>query len=469
MARNKYDWDLALPLVQAGMTFGQVCVRLGYDPRYAASIQRKMRQAGYAAAAHALASSDRPEGFVLPPAPPRPAAGGKSRPALRRSIEEAVAEETKFERSQTGDTMTLSGVSEIDNPEQLIARFKIDTQVWKASEVNVTEWQVAGFKRPVGSTEDGWAVADGDMVVRTLYRVNVRMRLCQKALDARIEIEAMLADLRAASRVYAPPVRSPLSGSHYAVVSCYDLHMGKLAYGKETSHGNYDSDIAQAMFDAAIDDLLAKVQGFGLERICFPVGNDLLNTEAGSLATTGLTAQNVDGRPKKTFRQTWKMLVAGIDRMREVAPVDVIVVPGNHAEFSEFAIGEVLDAWYDKCPDVSVDNGPALRKYYQFGKCMICFTHGNRESHARLPGIVAAERPDLWAASTAGREINIGHFHKVALNEYPGIRLRTLPSLCAPDQWHAATGWVGSRRSAEAYIWDKDAGLVGSAIHNPAQ
>lgn len=350
--------------------------------------------------------------------------------------------------------------------DDLLALFQVDTRVWQVSTWECGGHELGSLPRPVGSTQDGWSNPSTQPQVTPLYRIKAKFARKVREIAVRAELDAMIAEAKSHAPSYAPFTRHAPAGGHYAILSVYDLHIGKLAYGQETGHGNYDSDIAEQMFNDAIDDLLLKTQVFGLERICFPVGNDLLNTEAGSLATTGLTAQNVDGRPKKTFRQTWKMLVAGIDRMRAVAPVDVVVIPGNHAEFSEFAVGEVLDAWYHNCADVSVDNSPTLRKYYPFGKCLLCFTHGDRESHARLPGIVAAEQPNLWAAATAGREINIGHFHKVALNEYPGIRLRTLPSLCAPDQWHAATGWVGSRRSAEAYVWNKETGLVGSAVYN---
>ena len=38
----------------------------------------------------------------------------------------------------------------------------------------------------------------------------------------------------------------------------------------------------------------------------------------------------------------------------------------------------------------------------------------------------------------------------------------TLSSL----RWHAANGFVGNLRSAEAYVWDGDEGLVGQFFYN---
>lgn len=63
------------------------------------------------------------------------------------------------------------------------------------------------------------------------------------------------------------------------------------------------------------------------------------------------------------------------------------------------------------------------------------------------------------------REVHLGHWHQTKVRELNGTRVRILPSLCAPDAWHAENGHVGAVRSAEAFIWDAAEGLVGTAIY----
>ena len=56
------------------------------------------------------------------------------------------------------------------------------------------------------------------------------------------------------------------------------------------------------------------------------------------------------------------------------APVDVIVVQGNHDFERMFYAGEVLSAWFKNDQGVLVDNGLDSRKYYEYGVNMIMFT-----------------------------------------------------------------------------------------------
>ena len=46
------------------------------------------------------------------------------------------------------------------------------------------------------------------------------------------------------------------------------------------------------------------------------------------------------------------------------------------------------------------------------------------------------------------------------LTEKHGVRVRILPSLCEPDDWHAGKTFVGNIQDAEAYVWNKVDGLI---------
>ena len=82
----------------------------------------------------------------------------------------------------------------------------------------------------------------------------------------------------------------------------------------------------------------------------------------------------------------------------------------------------------------SVSITPQVLKYYEYGQNMLMFTHGDKEKPADMPLIMATEQPRcLLELSTAS---SCGHLHKEMVNEYRGIKVRFLPSICPNDEWH---------------------------------
>ena len=160
-----------------------------------------------------------------------------------------------------------------------------------------------------------------------------------------------------------------------------------------------------------------------------------------------------------------------IDRLRHIAPVRVVMVPGNHEQQRLYYLGDVLAAWHRNTEGVEVDNSPRPRKYVLFHQNLIGFAHGHNEKHQDLPLLMATEAPDGWAQSRH-REFHLGHFHsrkhKMFVPSYDrcGVLVRLLPSLCPPDAWHSAMGYC-SKLAAEAYFWDPEEGCVATFTHAP--
>jgi len=255
-------------------------------------------------------------------------------------------------------------------------------------------------------------------------------------------------------------------------ISAPDLHVGKLAWNPETDWGHYDVRHAETVFTEAIEALVERVQALPerVERILFPIGNDLVQTDNLMGTTTSGTYVDSDSRYIKSFRRACLLMQWAIDRLSEVSSVQGVVVPGNHDRLTAFHVGDVLNAYYRNTPNVAIDNRPSLRKYVQYGTCLLGFTHGSEEKEADLPLIMATEQSAAWKETTH-REWHIGHFHKMrerrftAGDSFGGVRVRVLPALCAPDAWHAMRGYVGELRAAEAYVWSKEDGYVGHFAH----
>jgi hypothetical protein len=157
------------------------------------------------------------------------------------------------------------------------------------------------------------------------------------------------------------------------------------------------------------------------------------------------------------------MLVRIIDNLSTLAPVDVLIIPGNHDEERIFYLGDALECWYNKSKNVTVDNRPIKRKYYPFGKCLLGLTHGYHEKTESLGALMPCEVPELWAKSVY-REFHLGHKHHkvdITTNELPnGVVVRALRSLATPSVWEFDKGFVGALQSAEAFLWDKNRGII---------
>jgi hypothetical protein len=253
-------------------------------------------------------------------------------------------------------------------------------------------------------------------------------------------------------------------------ISIFDLHLGKLIWAPESGQ-NYDVKISQSAFTESLETLLERTKGWPVERILFPVGNDFFNVDGQDQETTAGTPQHEDVRWQKSFVLGRKLMMDAILRLRSIAPVDVLMVAGNHDTERVFYLGDALSGWLSKTNGVTVDNGPALRKYYQWGKCMIAFAHGKEEKMKNLPMLMASEQSQMWGA-TKFREAHIGHWHHKKeihfqpVDEFNGTRVRIIPSLCPADAWHKMKGYEGLR-AAEAFLWDKHGGNVGGFSFNP--
>ena len=238
---------------------------------------------------------------------------------------------------------------------------------------------------------------------------------------------------------------------------CYEISLPDIHYGKITDE---PMNIIEKHYIQAIMDLHKKADGLEIDRFLLPVGNDGLNSEGMSRATTKGTPQQDNMRWRESFRGYWHLVSKAIDYLSQFAPVDVIVVQGNHDFERMFYAGEVLDAIYKNNKNVTVDNSLDARKYYEYGINMIMFTHGDKEKTQELPLLIATEQPEMWSRAKV-REVHCGHRHKEMLNEYMGTKVRFIPSICGNDLWHKTQGYVGTLRCGQAYIWNKNRGLEG--------
>ena len=253
---------------------------------------------------------------------------------------------------------------------------------------------------------------------------------------------------------YSPKVEADYAQVQDAVT--YEVSLPDIHYGKYTGQ---TLDQAEEEYMNTVKELMNKAKGLNIERILLPIGNDGMNSEGYSRATTKGTPQQDSAEWQETFVGYCNLMVRAITYLAKSAPVDVVVVQGNHDYERMFYAGEFLRAFFLNDDRVIIDNGYDSRKYYKYGVNLIMFTHGDKEKPAEMPLIMATEQPLLFA-QTKFREVHCGHMHKEMVNEYRGIKVRFIPSICANDAWHKMMGYE-AKRTGQAHIWSKERGYEG--------
>ena len=352
-------------------------------------------------------------------------------------------------------TISSEITERIITEQQLLDIYNISSDEWEVEKKVINTWEV-GTKGP-----------DGNIATTPLFQVKVWLKSRKSVMDMEQIRQDFIDELKKISPKVEPKKYEPAidKAPNMLQINIFDLHFGKLAWDEESGE-NYDIKIAEKIFNDAIDSFIRDVKGMNIEKILFPIGNDLMNSDYSHPfnRTTAGTPQDSDSRWSDMFRNCRKMLVENINKLAEVSPVDIIMVGGNHDTERVYFMGDSLEGWFSNNPNVNINNSPAQRKYYKYHNTLIGFTHGNNEKISDLPLILAQECPVDWGL-TKYREFHLGHLHHVRSASYnpafeqQGVMIRHMPSLSATDAWHSSRGYVANKRSAEAYLWSQDKGL----------
>jgi hypothetical protein len=376
-----------------------------------------------------------------------------------------------FKEKENGDAeVDMITDKRIRTKEDAIRVAKVDLKAWKVSSYETTQWEVG---RKNKKTNLSWQAGiltgtvddKGNFVTETLYRVKLKLspRLLDK--DLGLQKEAVIEAIKA----YSPIVKARHNYENtdrdlLLEICTFDLHLGSLSWGEE-SGDSYDIKIAEERFKDAVRELLTKVNLAKVKRILFPIGNDMMNVDNKNNTTTNGTVVDTDVRFMKMLKVAKRLMIETIDELSLIAPVDVVVVPGNHDATVSLVLGEILDCWYHNNKNVNVYGSPRTRKYYQWGRVGIQLTHGDEENHKDLGLIFATEQKEMWAA-TDYRFCQVGHFHKnkkisyISVDEYQGFQVQVLPTLSSATAWAHKKGYH-SLKQAKAFLFDENKGLVG--------
>jgi hypothetical protein len=299
-----------------------------------------------------------------------------------------------------------------------------------------------------------------------VLQISYQSKLTAKPIKQGLDLDAIGRHFEKLKPPWTPPKRvyRP-DNKRLAVVHIADLHINKLAWRGDTGN-DYDLRIARDVYHRIIGEIVGELAG--IERIIFCWANDFFNSDNEEQTTTRGTRQDTDSRWTKMFNVGCDMLVEGIARLAEIAPVETFYLPSNHDKQTAYGALKYIEGYYRHDKDITVDIDAYPRKYRRYGNVLLGFTHGDDEGRenaskakaSRLASVMPNEARKLWG-ETVYHEMHAGHLHsEQMIQEINGVIVRRVSSPTASDAWHVDSGYIGSVRKAQTFLYDKERGLI---------
>lgn len=282
-------------------------------------------------------------------------------------------------------------------------------------------------------------------------------------------------------------------GKHLLVIDPADIHIGKLSRLFETGE-KYDIETAVARVRDGVTTLLSKAQNFGIDKILFVIGNDVIHIDHPHRRTTAGTPQDTDGQWWEMFLEAKKCYIAAIETCALVADVHIVFCPSNHDYMSGWMLADSIYSWFRNHPAVSFGDNQrnisiAHRKYVVYGNNLIGLTHGDGAKESELSNLMQFEAREAWG-KTKYAYVYVHHLHhkirktqgldsKKLEKDHTGITVLNSSNTVAPsdnvyveyvrspspaDGWHSRNGYQ-NQQAIEAFIHHEEYGQVARISH----
>ncbi len=266
---------------------------------------------------------------------------------------------------------------------------------------------------------------------------------------------------------YRPNPVAPLDNDLLTVYPLYDMHIGMLAWGRETRDVDYDLDL---MKEDLVNSILSVAElSPSSDDALIILGGDTLhiNDHFNETPASG-HKMDADGRFEKIVDVAIEAITNAIELIADRhSRVSVIVLRGNHDETSHVVLKAALKQRYrlsDKVVFPSISGWDKSEVYwFKHGKSLIVAHHGDKAPPERL-AMIAADKCPHWS-DTRYRVILTGHLHSLKVKDMPGCTHYTLRAFCPPDAYGAMYGGV---RGLAAMTFSKAKGLLVTA-HDPIE
>lgn len=386
----------------------------------------------------------------------------------RESMCPDKAEELVEESTVAGDTWTVT--RKTDKPP------RTEADVLRELNADAAEWAVP---RWVAKEWEGYAKVkdrDGSERIQVVKLSGFTATLTRRTdvVHTKHFLERLYSEYRKKGPAVAKFKSNPIKKTgNLTILSVFDHHFGLQAWGHETGWPSYDLDSATEKWWEAVDRAAQRASIFTPEKIVLVLGGDLLHVDSRRNMTTAGTIQDVDSRYIKVYKHVRTTVADTATRLAaNIAPVQVLCIPGNHDADSTLTMADALGCIFDGHKSVSIEQSPRSRKVIEWGINGLMVAHGDNASSQtklkQLANVFAAEFPDVWGR-TRVREVLTGHLHTEEVHDYHGCVVRRFPSLSPPSAWASGNHYVGSIRGAYGSTFHKTDGVIDLMRYTPRE
>jgi hypothetical protein len=235
-----------------------------------------------------------------------------------------------------------------------------------------------------------------------------------------------------------------------------DFHLGLLSTAKVCGN-EYNLEIAEKLFYQTILKTLEDVRNFDLESITFVLGNDFLNSDNLLNTTTRGTPQDSSDFWFELIDKAIELIITGTEMLRKVSKVDILCINSNHDQHSVYCIMKAVEMYYRNSKDVTVDTSPLPRKYIQFGKNLVAFSHDINVKKALE--IISLEAKNTWS-EIENCYLMLGHLHQAMQFERQGmLEIYRLPTISGSSRWSNDKGYLQSKKMNQSFVLDEENGI----------
>ena len=379
--------------------------------------------------------------------------GSRVRGWWRRNGEKRT-DNARGRQEYNNGTYTFENIVELIDGEEVTPDMMI-----QAHGLKVGLWEVVGYKN------NFWQAQSKAGHIVNLYQ----SKLSVKPLKSGVDLDQLDQYFKDKKFTNDKPTIKPLQydpTGEVLEICLPDLHSGLLAWRKETG-ADYDLNIVKERFYQCALDIADRCKHRAFKKIVLVTLGDLLHFDNEEQKTTKGTFQQADGRLSKIFTVTLDMLIDFIDTLIEIAPTEVVYIPGNHDRVAGLMLLKAVEQAYRKQQGITFDTTPNPHKHRLYGKCLVGWTHGDL-ARKNMPHWLQHQAKKEYGISEFA-EVHAGHFHSIKTietkldftqeDEIGGIVIRHLPTLCNASYWEHQQGYTSASKTMMCFIWNEDTGL----------
>jgi len=384
--------------------------------------------------------------------------------ALERNggSQRAAAKELGLSRSTVQNRLKRAAERGLMGTKPVLPGFRI-SQTTAVTDANGSVVREFIQQRP--ERGEAFEVPEGQRIRAVSALVDAGGRTIQQWVKTSEDREAQLAAMRAAVEAFkeelprAEPVPVPATAiddllNQFVIT---DSHLGMLAWREETG-SDYDLKIAEQLlldwFAAAID-LAPRAH-----TAVFAQLGDLMHHDAlESVTPAHRHVLDADSRLQKIIRVVIRTIRRIVDMLlRKHRHVHLVMAAGNHDPASSAWLREMLAAFYENEPRISVDNSPSLYYAYEWGETLLAYHHGHKRGVKDVDAVIASVFREMFGRCTTAYA-HVGHRHSDEGRKTRLMYVEQHETLAAKDAFSAGGGWPGGR-SAKVITYTKRGGEV---------